>query len=118
MRIDVKGESDRNMQLVFMTAYKRAFTKSVEYVFAKCFEYAPVGKTRKGAVNLRNAITYDFDWAKNEAFIGLPKGSEMEKVAFYTEMGTGERGAKGWTQFFEEKKPIFTIPISPQVFLI
>jgi len=113
MGMGYTGKADLEMVKVFGLAYKKAYVKSVEYMFAKCFEYAPVRKTRKGAVNLRKAIMYDFDWSNNEAFIGLPRGSEMEKIAFYTEMGTGERGSSGWTQFFEEIKPVFTIPIVP-----
>ena len=111
--ITVKGAYNKSMTEVFMRAYRTAFTKSTEYLFSKVFEYAPVGKTKSGLVNLRNALQWDFDWEKNEAYIGVPKGSEMEMIAFYTEMGTGERGQKGWTQFFDEKKPIFTVPILP-----
>ena len=94
--ITFEGVSEKNMTKVFTLAYRRAFTKSVEYLFSKVFEYAPVGKTKSGVVNLRNALKWDFDWKKNEGFIGVPKGSEMEKIAFYTEMGTGERGLRGW----------------------
>ena len=111
--ISFKGIADLNIRNTFFTAYRNAFTKSVEYLFAKVFENAPVGKTKTGAVNLRNALKWDFDWEKNEAFIGVPVGSEMEMIAFYTEMGTGERGKKGWKVWFDEKMPEFTIPIVP-----
>ena len=111
--ITVKGFMEKNMSDVFMRAYRTAFTKSTEYLFTKVFEAAPVGKTKSGMVNLRNALKWDFDWEKMEAFIGVPKGGEMEDIAFYTEMGTGERGQKGWTQWFDEKKPQFTVPIVP-----
>ena len=111
--ISFEGVCEKNMSKVFQLAYRRAFTKSTEYIFAKTFEYAPVGKAKTGLVNLRNALQWDFDWRRNEGFIGLPKGSELEDIAFYTEMGTGERGEKGWKQWFDEKKPQFTIPIVP-----
>ena len=111
--ITFEGVSEKNMTKVFTLAYRRAFTKSVEYLFSKVFEYAPVGKTKSGVVNLRIALKWDFDWKKNEGFIGVPKGSEMEKIAFYTEIGTGERGLRGWQVWFDEKKPQFTVPIVP-----
>ena len=107
------GAGEKDMTRVLLTAYRRAYTQSVEYLFSKVFEYAPIGKTKSGTVNLRNALKWDFDWEKNEAYIGVPLGSEMEKIAFYTEMGTGERGAAGWSVWFDEKKPQFTIPIVP-----
>jgi len=112
-KIEFTGKGDLNIRRAFMLAYKRAFTKSTEYLFSKVFEYAPIGKTSRGSVNLRNALKWDFDWKTNEAFIGVPKGSEMEDIAFYTEMGTGERGQKGWRVWFDEKKPQFTVPIVP-----
>lgn len=113
IKAELNGEADFHMEKVFTTAYKNAFTKSVEYMFSLVFEYAPIGKSSRGAVNLRNALAWDFDWTNMEAFIGVPKGSEVEKIAFYTEFGTGERGLKGWQQFFEESKPKFTVPIVP-----
>jgi len=113
IKMKFEGEGEKNMERVFMQAFKNAFTKSVEFIFAKCYVYAPVGKTKKGPVNLRNALRWDFDWSKWEAQIGIPSGSEMEKIAFYVEMGTGERGDKGWKQWFDESKPTFTIPIVP-----
>lgn len=81
------GKAELNMEKAFMKAYKNAMVKSVEYTFAKCYEYAPVAKSRKGTVNLRNALKYDFDWEKMEGCIGLPAGSDCEKRAFYTEYG-------------------------------
>lgn len=113
MGVGITGKADNHMELVFLKAYKTAFVRSVEFLFTKVFENAPVSKTKSGTVNLRNALKWDFDFENNTAHIGVPKGSEMEMVAFYTEMGTGERGQKGWTQFFDEKKPQFTIPIVP-----
>jgi len=107
------GKANIDMKRVFLTAYKNAFTKSVEMLYAETFKNAPVGKTKSGTVNLRNALFWDFDLSRGEGFVGIPKGSEMEKVAFYTEMGTGERGAHGWRVWFEEKRPEFTIPIVP-----
>lgn len=112
-KITFEGVSEKHMARVFSVAYRRAFTKTTEHLFSKVFEYAPVGKTKSGLVNLRNALEWDFDWRANSAFIGIPKGSEMEDVAFYTEMGTGQRGSEGWQVFFDEKKPNFTIPILP-----
>jgi len=111
--ISFEGKKEKDLTRVFLQAYKNAFTKSTEHLFSKCFSYAPVGKTKQGAVNLRNALTYDFDMEKGEGCIGLPAGSPLEKIATYVEMGTGERGSSGWTQFFEEQKPSFTIPIVP-----
>ena len=113
MVVELTGKSVKSMKKVFLIAYKKAFTKSVEYLFSKTFENAPISKTKSGLVNLRNALKWDFDWETNEAFIGVPMGSELEKIAFYTEMGTGERGQKNWTQWFDEKRPQFTVPILP-----
>lgn len=109
----IEGKGEKDMTRVFMQAYRTALTKSVEYIFAKCYEYAPVGKHTKGAVNLRNALKWDFDWSEGAGYIGLPKGSEMELIAFAVEMGTGIRGKSNWKQYFEEKKPQFTVPIVP-----
>jgi hypothetical protein len=111
--ISFEGKMEKSMANVFLKSYRIAFKKSVEYLFSKVFENAPVRKTKSGGVNLRNALHWDFSRDNNSAFIGIPRGSEMEKVAFYTEMGTGERGNKGWTQWFNEKKPLFTVPIVP-----
>lgn len=111
--ITTEGEIEKNITNVFLQAYKNAFIKSTEHLFSKCFSYAPVGKTKKGAVNLRNALMYDFDIENGEGYIGLPMGSPLEKIATYCEMGSGERGAQGWTQFFQEQQPTFTIPIVP-----
>ena len=110
---EITGVTEKHMSKVFWLAYKNAFTKSTEFLFGKCFDNAPVGRTRKGGVNLRNALQFDYDWDRMEAFIGLPANSELEKEAFYTEYGTGERGQAGWTQFFDESMPNFTIPIVP-----
>lgn len=111
--IEFTGKYEPSSQRVFLEAYKRAFTKSVEYIFGKCYENAPVGKTAKGAVNLRNALLWEIYLEDGEAYIGLPKGSELEKIAFYTELGTGIRGSQGWERYYQEKRPNFTIPIVP-----
>lgn len=113
MPIEFTGKADLNINKAFHEAFNRAYTKSVEYIFSKCFEYAPVGKSSKGAVNLRNALKWDFDKDTGEANIGIPAGSEMEKIAMYVELGTGLRGSQEWKQWFDEKRPNFTIPIVP-----
>lgn len=107
------GTYVKKTQDVFYGSYKRAMTKTVEFIYGKCFELAPVGKTRKGAVNLRNALIWEVDLPEGAGYIGLPKGSQLEKIGFYTEMGVGERGLTGWQQFYNEKKPNFTVPIVP-----
>jgi len=86
-KIEFSGEYEDSTEEVFFKAYKRAFTRSVEYIFAKCFENAPVGRTKQGPVNLRNALQYEVFLEDGEAYIGLPRGSELGKIAFYTEMG-------------------------------
>jgi hypothetical protein len=111
--IEFTGEYEESTERVFTEAYRRALTKSIEYIFSKCFEYAPVGKTAKGAVNLRNALMYEVYADRGEGYIGLPKDSELENIGFWTEIGTGERGSQGWQMFYQEKKPHFTIPIRP-----
>jgi hypothetical protein len=114
MSIEISGKGDLEMDKVFVQAYKNSFIKSTEYVFGKCFEYAPIAKSSKGAVNLRNALAWDFDYVNFEGFIGIPLGSEVEKIAFYTEFGTGFRGEIGWKVYYDEKMPNFEIPILPK----
>jgi hypothetical protein len=110
---ELTGKGDFNLAKSFQKAFNNAFIKSTEFMFSKCFENAPIAKTRKGPVNLRNALTWDYDPKLMEAIIGIPKGSEAEKVAFYTEFGVGQRGNVTWKVYFNEKKPKFTIPIIP-----
>jgi hypothetical protein len=107
------GKGDFNLAQAFQKSFNSAFIKSTEFLFAKCFENAPIAKTRKGPINLRNALTWDYDAKNMTAIIGIPKGSEAEKVAFYTEFGTGQRGNVTWKVYFNEKKPHYTIPIVP-----
>jgi len=83
-KFSFEGKGEKHITRVFRMACIISFTKSTEYLFSKVFEYAPVGKTKSGLVNLRNALKWDFDWDKMEGHIGVPKDSEMEAIAFYT----------------------------------
>jgi very-short-patch-repair endonuclease len=87
LNYELTGKADFNLSEAFQKAFKNAFVTSTEFLFARCFENAPIAKTRKGAVNLRNALTWEYNPKRMEAIIGIPKGSECEKVAFYTEFG-------------------------------
>ena len=113
IKYSITGKADFNLAESVQESFNRAFKKSTEYVFAKCFENAPVAKSAKGIVNLRNALRWEYDAKTMEAMIGIPKGSEAEKVAFWTEFGTSQRGNVQWKVYFNEKKPHFTIPIVP-----
>ena len=113
IKYSLSGKVDFNLAQSVQGAFSRAFQKSTEFLFAKCFENAPVAKSAKGIVNLRNALRWEYDAKNMEAIIGVPKGSEAEKVAFWTEFGTGQRGNVQWKVFFNEQKPHFTIPIVP-----
>ncbi len=111
-----KGEGELNIHKVFVKAFDRAFTKAVEYVYNECYDNCPIAKTRKGAVNIRSSLRWEVDLKNHDGYVGIPIGSDLEKPALYVEFGTGERGSEGWEQYFDEKRPTFTIPIVPKKF--
>lgn len=112
--IEISGYIATNIQEVILEAYTRAFTKTIELVYSRAVEFAPVGKGKTGPVLLRNAIRYEVDPKKGIGFVGFPDGSESDRIALWVELGTGERGSSKFTPIIEGTiKPQFTIPIVP-----
>ncbi len=102
-----KNQVGKEVEKKIAPIFKRATQKSIEYLFGKVFVKVP-------GIKLRTALQFDLKikpGLEAEGFIGFPEGSSLEKIGFWTEFGTGERGERSWKQFFDEPKPIFTIPI-------
>jgi len=103
-------EIDEAIEKALEERFNRAFTKTVEFLYAKIFEASP-------SLDARTGMRYDVkkeDKFKYSGFIGWPDGSEAQLRASWLEFGTGERGSKSFKQFYQEEKPDFMIPIKPR----
>ena len=105
-----------DIKVAFKKGFEKAFTKSIEYIYARVFENCPVGKSMKGGTSLRTGLLYDVNIISDTeiiGYVGYRAGSENDRIAMFTEFGTGERGSLSFQKYFEEKKPNYTIPIIP-----
>lgn len=108
IQIDEK-KLEKDLQKALIDPFKRAFTRSTEHLFSVAAEEAP-------GTLLRTGMHFETDFKPGlnaVGFIGFPEGSEVEKIAAYTDMGTGQRGSNSFQSYFGESKPLFTIPILP-----
>lgn len=107
IELDVKKLQTDLVKYLFKP-FKNSFTKSTEFLFSEIAANAP--GTLRPALQFESEIKEDLSAV---GFIGYPKGSKLDKIANYTDMGTGQRGSESFRSFFGETKPIFTIPIKP-----
>ena len=100
---------------------------ATEWLWARAVELSPMGtvgdnpyavsresKKTSAVGNIANALAYEIDYINMKGIVGLPIGSELEKISWYNEYGTGFRGSQFFVSFNGEIKPEFTIPIVPK----
>ena len=97
----------------YENAYRTSFIKTIELIYSKIYEYAPTGRRTRGALSIRQILSYDFDFNNKTAWVGIPDDSPLADISDYLEYGTGERGSLNFKSFIGEGKPEYTIPIVP-----